>query len=67
MTLDPAEKLPAEQHAEAAANEDSTGILTPPPRVPERETGWDPYEVWRTRVRTPSKLAWAPYERDRRR
>lgn len=23
--------------------------------IPRRATGWDPYEVWRTRVKTPSR------------
>ena len=23
--------------------------------IPRRATGWDPYEVWRTRVKTPAR------------
>ena len=68
MTLDPAEGLPAEPRAEPAANDDFTAIpVTPPPEPPKREPGWDSFEVWRTRVKEPANLRWAPYERDRRR
>ena len=55
MTQETAEGLPVEQRTDtAAANEEFTGIVTRLD-VPRRESGWDPYEVWRTRVRAPSK------------
>jgi hypothetical protein len=66
MTLDPAEGLPLQQPAVPAANDDSRGIVTPPPEAPKREAGWDPQEVWRTRVKSPSNLLRTRYERDRR-
>ncbi|HWZ62199.1 MAG TPA: hypothetical protein VNX02_04205 [Steroidobacteraceae bacterium] len=36
-----------------AANEEFTAGMNPRD-VLAHERGWDPYEVWRTRVRTPS-------------
>jgi hypothetical protein len=36
----------------AAANDESTGIVDrPDPARAEQADGWDPYEVWRTRVK----------------
>jgi hypothetical protein len=52
MTLDTVEGLPAERRAETAANGEFTGNVT---RPDTSQSGWDPYDVWRTRVRTPSK------------
>ena len=49
------EGLPVQRHADTdAANEEFTGIVT---RLDTKrgESGWDPYEVWRTRVRAPAK------------
>jgi hypothetical protein len=56
MTLDAVEGLPVENLAETAANGEFTGNVTRPDTA-GRQSGWDPYEVWRTRVRTPSKAA----------
>lgn len=66
MSLDRAEGLPVEQRAEPAANEEfvATVIASEPPKP---QAGWDPYEVWRMRVRLPSLAARASEERDRRR
>ena len=64
MTLNPAEGLPLQQPA-PAANDDSR-IVTPTPEAPKREAGWDPQEVWRTRVKSPSSLLRARYEWERR-
>jgi hypothetical protein len=61
MTLDPAEGLPVRQPAAPAANDESIGIVTPPPEAPKREAGWDPQEVWRTRVKSPSNLRAGQY------
>jgi hypothetical protein len=66
MTLNPAEGLPLQQPAAPATNEASLGIVTLTPEAPKREAGWDPQEVWRTRVKSPSNLLRARYERDRR-
>ena len=65
MTLNPAQGLPPQQPAAPAANDDSR-IVIPSPEAPKREAGWDPQEVWRTRVKSPSHLLRARYERDRR-
>ena len=52
--------LPVERRVDtAAANEDFTGIVTHFDAA-RREAGWDPYEVWRTRVRAPAKSAARP-------
>ncbi len=65
MTRDNAEGLPVEQRAETtAANEEFTGIVSRLDAT-RREGGWDPYEVWRTRVRAPSKAARARKDRPR--
>jgi hypothetical protein len=35
----------------------------PPRLLPRRASGWDPYEVWRTRIkppRDPAPAAWEP-------
>lgn len=65
MTQDSAEGLPVERRTDAAAsNEEFTGIMTRPDAA-KRESGWDPYEVWRTRVRTPARAPRA--RKDRRR
>jgi hypothetical protein len=56
MTLDPVEGLPVEQRADTAANEDFTAIVNRRDSA-RREGGWDPFEVWRTRVHAPSRAA----------
>jgi hypothetical protein len=54
MEQESAEGLPVERRpGTAAANEDFTGIVTRHESAPRSEGGWDPYEVWRTRVRAP--------------
>ena len=37
----------------AAANAELTGMVTRPDRQSHPHSGWDPYEVWRTRVKEP--------------
>lgn len=65
MTRDTAEGLPVERRVDTtAANEDFTGIVSHLDAV-RRESGWDPYEVWRTRVRAPAKTARARQDRPR--
>ena len=52
MTRDRAEGRHADLHAEsAAANEDFMAAKTLGVTTGE-ERGWDPFEVWRTRVKT---------------
>ena len=64
MTPDTAEGRLVERHADTApANEDFTGSVTRRDSA-RRDAGWDPFEVWRTRVRAPSKTAAAPKDRD---
>ena len=55
MIRDTVEGLPVERRAQTAASEGVTGNVTSVD--PGRQSGWDPYEVWRTRIKT---LATAP-------
>jgi hypothetical protein len=56
MKREGAEGVSADRRMPAAANEEFTGIVSRRESAPTRQVaGWDPYEVWRTRVRTPSK------------
>jgi hypothetical protein len=51
MIQDTVEGLRVEQRMEtAAANEEFTGTVTHR-EIARREGGWDPYEVWLTRVK----------------
>lgn len=50
-----AEGLPADSRESLAANEDFAGIADDLDMVSPTRAGWDPYDVWRTRVKTVSK------------
>ena len=50
MSREGVEGLPVERPGPSAANEEFTGIVNR--RDASGRQGWDPYEVWRTRVRT---------------
>jgi hypothetical protein len=55
-----AEGLPARQGLTPAANEEFTGTVSDLyglglDRLATRRAGWDPYEVWRTRVKASAK------------
>lgn len=66
MTQEIAEGRLVERRVDTTpANEDFTGIVNPRDSA-RREGGWDPYEVWRTRVRAPSKNAKTQKDRDPR-
>jgi hypothetical protein len=39
----------------AAANEDFNGTISGADRLTGPRNGWDPYEVWRTRVKATSR------------
>jgi hypothetical protein len=45
-----------------AANEEFTAMVNALDRLSRPHSGWDPYEVWRTRVKGSANLLW---ERDR--
>jgi len=36
-----------------AANEELVSVATPSEKSERRAAGWDPYEVWRTRIKAP--------------
>ncbi|HVN44186.1 MAG TPA: hypothetical protein VMT66_02965 [Steroidobacteraceae bacterium] len=57
-----AEGIPARQQLLPAANEefagagsDLSGGRSDPDRLATARSGWDPYEVWRTRVKASAK------------
>jgi hypothetical protein len=49
-----AEGLAAVHRVSPAANEEFTGIANGVDWVTRPQSGWDPYEVWRTRVKDSS-------------
>lgn len=49
-------QLPVERPQDTAANEDFTGSFKRPEGLAHR-AGWDPYEVWCTRVKALPLLA----------
>jgi len=51
-----AEGLAAAHRMSAAANEEFTAMTNGLDRVARPQTGWDPYEVWRTRVKASSNV-----------
>jgi hypothetical protein len=51
-----AEGLAAIYRELPAANEESTGTVKAQDRLARPQSGWDPYEVWRTRVRASSSV-----------
>ena len=59
-----AEGLPADSQESVAANEEFAGPLDDYERVAGSRCGWDPYDVWRTRVK---KVAAPEREADPRR
>lgn len=46
-----------ERRASRAQTKESPAVSAPRERVRKRTTSWDPYEVWRTRVKTPPDSA----------
>jgi hypothetical protein len=46
-----------------AANEELVSVATPSDKIERRATGWDPYEVWRTRVKAPQNSNRLPRHR----
>ncbi|HLY52882.1 MAG TPA: hypothetical protein VKQ31_07740 [Steroidobacteraceae bacterium] len=63
MIREGTEALPVERRPETAANEEFTGILNR--RDAPGRDGWDPYEVWRTRVKDEPKTLRAGKDRPR--
>jgi len=59
-----AEGLAAGQPVTPAANEEFTETAEGPQTPAYTHTGWDPYEVWRTRVKATSRVS-QERERDR--
>ena len=57
-----AEGIPAVKRLTAAANEDFGATTADLDTRAYRRSGWDPYEVWRTRVKASSRV---PQERER--
>jgi len=53
MMREESEGLPIEWRPDTPASEDFTASMTRRGAL-AHQGGWDPYEVWRTRVKTPS-------------
>jgi hypothetical protein len=51
MTRNGAEGLAAVNRMSPAAKEEFTGMVNGVDRLAGPQSGWDPYEVWRTRVK----------------
>ncbi len=51
-----AEGLAAAHRMSSAANEEFTAMTNGLDRVAHPQSGWDPYEVWRTRVKVSSNV-----------
>jgi hypothetical protein len=51
-----AEGLAAAHRMSPAANEEFTAMANGLDRVARPQSGWDPYEVWRTRVKVSSSV-----------
>jgi len=49
-----AQKLPKDRRAITAANEEFSGAVSAVRATDESQSGWDPYEVWATRVKAPA-------------
>jgi hypothetical protein len=51
-----AQEPPAGRRVNAAANEEFNGVVSAARESARPQSGWDPYEVWLTRVRAPAQL-----------
>ena len=49
-----AQKLPRDRRAITAANEEFSGAVSAVRATDQSQSGWDPYEVWATRVKAPA-------------
>lgn len=47
---------PTDRRVAAAANEDFDALFSAATDAARVSTGWDPYEVWVTRVKVPAQL-----------
>ena len=56
MSRTRAQEPPTDRRVAAAANEDFNGVVSAARDDEHTNSGWDPYEVWRTRVRVPAQL-----------
>ena len=54
MTTQGAAGLAAVYRTSPEAKEEFTGMVNGPDRLARPQSGWDPYEVWRTRVKMSS-------------
>jgi hypothetical protein len=56
MSRTRAQEPPTDRRVAAAANEDFNGVASAARDVERADSGWDPYEVWLTRVKAPAQL-----------
>ena len=55
MKSNGAEGLPADPRDATAANEEFVRSMEDRERLARSQSGWDPYDVWRTRVKNSSR------------
>jgi hypothetical protein len=51
-----AQEFPNDRRAITAANEEFSGAVSAVHANAQAQSGWDPYEVWATRVKAPALL-----------
>lgn len=51
-----AQEFPNDGRVTSAANEEFNGVVSGAPGTAQTQAGWDPYEVWLTRVKRPALL-----------
>jgi hypothetical protein len=56
MSRTRAQEPPTDRRVAAAANEDFNGVASAARDAERTDSGWDPYEVWLTRVKAPAQL-----------
>jgi hypothetical protein len=61
-----AHEFPEDRRAITAANEEFSGAVSAVRATEQSQSGWDPYEVWATRVKAPA-LVKRERQRDPRR
>ena len=51
-----AQEFPNDRRVTSAANEEFSGAVSAVRATEQSQSGWDPYEVWATRVKAPALL-----------
>jgi hypothetical protein len=51
-----AQEFPTDRRVSSPANEELNGVASAVGETAQTQAGWDPYEVWLTRVKAPALL-----------